>query len=233
MVNYGIKIFLSLIIIGVIYYFKDRRDFQSFFMQGVLANPNTIIKKVFILTVLIQLIAFVMHVFAMYLRPTLNKIDVFFILLSPSFVIFSFVYLIIRQEFTASLLSLGFGRLAIYRKGLAIGAAVLAIIFLYYQPLLNLKSLLMLPIVLVTVAEELWFRGILWSVFTQKLNIYMASLASATCWSLVHIDAPWPYHVTIIFAGLFLSWSFYKSRTILVPIALHLSVNIIAFLKNV
>jgi uncharacterized protein len=75
--------------------------------------------------------------------------------------------------------------------------------------------------------EELLFRGILWGAFTKKMSIPMAALASSACFGLWHYNLPLIKICGIILIGLFLSWSYFKSKTILVPWAIHFSWDIV------
>jgi membrane protease YdiL (CAAX protease family) len=82
------------------------------------------------------------------------------------------------------------------------------------------------------ITEELLFRGVLWGAFTKKMSISMAALASSACFALGHYNLPLIRIYSIILIGLFLSWSYIKSKTILVPMAIHFSLDIIIPLIN-
>jgi membrane protease YdiL (CAAX protease family) len=75
--------------------------------------------------------------------------------------------------------------------------------------------------------EELLFRGVVWGAFTKKMGIPMAALASSACFGLWHYNLPLIKICGITLIGLFLSWSYFKSKTILVPWAIHFSWDIV------
>jgi membrane protease YdiL (CAAX protease family) len=59
------------------------------------------------------------------------------------------------------------------------------------------------------------------------MGIPMAALASSACFGLWHYNLPLIKICGITLIGLFLSWSYFKSKTILVPWAIHFSWDIV------
>lgn len=91
-------------------------------------------------------------------------------------------------------------------------------------------------VLLVPVAEETLFRGLIFRNLYQK-NPWLGYLLSATLFSLIHIigyigsyDLPAFAMSFLLYlpAGLCLSWAYVQSDTILSPILIHATVNLIA-----
>lgn len=94
-------------------------------------------------------------------------------------------------------------------------------------------------IVMVPVAEEVFYRGLMFRGLFYHSS-YAAIICSVTVFSLIHVA---PYFGTAslpvlglafcqyIPAGLILAWSYHKSNTILAPILIHALVNAQAILQ--
>lgn len=76
--------------------------------------------------------------------------------------------------------------------------------------------------------EELIFRGILCTVISRSLGWAPTILISGTLFGLIHIDPGYRTAFGVASAtagGLFLSWIFYKTRTLIMPIVWHIAGN--------
>jgi membrane protease YdiL (CAAX protease family) len=83
---------------------------------------------------------------------------------------------------------------------------------------------LFLAAILSPVVEELFFRGILQNCFLKfRMCPAPAILLTATCFSAVHAV----YHQipALLVLGIVLGWSYYRFRSIMVPIFLHIVFN--------
>jgi membrane protease YdiL (CAAX protease family) len=91
----------------------------------------------------------------------------------------------------------------------------------------DLFSFLMV-VVAAPVLEEIFFRGILLEGFLHNYSPKKAILLSALIFGGIHIN---PMQVPGAFLiGLFLGWVYWKTRTLLPVILIHLSNNLISFL---
>ena len=85
----------------------------------------------------------------------------------------------------------------------------------------------LLVIVVAPVAEELFFRGFLYRVLRLRMAFWLAALVDGILFGLVHgalVIVP-----VLAFLGFVLCWTYERSGTLLVPIALHALNNAIAF----
>ncbi len=77
------------------------------------------------------------------------------------------------------------------------------------------------------VAEELFFRGALYTWFRSRFNVPVAIVASSTLFALGHFDT-FAVVITSFLLGLVNAWLFERYRSILLPIAVHAVNNSLA-----
>lgn len=83
--------------------------------------------------------------------------------------------------------------------------------------------------ILAPIAEELFFRGALFTWFRQKFNFPVALLASSTIFALGHIDTAGVVAGAFVL-GIANAWVFEKSKTLWAPILMHITTNSFAVL---
>ena len=77
--------------------------------------------------------------------------------------------------------------------------------------------------ILVPIAEELLFRGVLYTWLRQRLSILPCTLISATLFALAHGNRQMAIQIFVV--GIVLAWIYEKSRSILVSGLVHMTVN--------
>ena len=100
---------------------------------------------------------------------------------------------------------------------------------------LNTSQILMLTGgMLAGVFEEIAFRGFYLNFFTSKFNFVIASIITATLFSLLHIrqivDQGIIQFVMLFALSLFLNYAFEKTKSLWVPIIIHITFNTLIFL---
>lgn len=83
--------------------------------------------------------------------------------------------------------------------------------------------------ILVPIAEEMYFRGALFTWFRQRYNFPIAMLASALLFAFGHIDTAGVVAASFVL-GLVNAWAFEKSKTLWAPILMHITTNSFAVL---
>lgn len=78
--------------------------------------------------------------------------------------------------------------------------------------------------ILVPIAEEMYFRGALFTWFRQRYNFPIAMLASSLLFAFGHIDTVGVVAASFVLA-LVNAWVFEKSRTLWAPILMHITTN--------
>jgi membrane protease YdiL (CAAX protease family) len=80
--------------------------------------------------------------------------------------------------------------------------------------------------IIVPVCEEIIFRGVVFQGFLSKTPFWVASIASSLIFALMHMEIS---SVLPIFAmGMIFCYSYKKSGSLLVPIAIHCVNNILS-----
>ncbi len=80
--------------------------------------------------------------------------------------------------------------------------------------------------ILVPIAEELFFRGFLFTTLRKRTNFWISAILSAVCFGLVHGDP-----IAIIYAfvlGLIFAATYERSKSIYISILLHMLINFIS-----
>ena len=92
----------------------------------------------------------------------------------------------------------------------------------------GLALVLVATVVLVPVAEELFFRG--WAVdyLEQRAGVVTACFGSAAVWAAAHVDLS--RLPILLVTGLLLAWAYRRWGTLLVPIAAHATANAVSIL---
>lgn len=93
----------------------------------------------------------------------------------------------------------------------------LSIFFMASSPLIFLD--LFESIVLAPFGEEIIFRGIIYSEI-KPISFKMATIISSIMWALIHPFSIAGY-VGIILLGIFLAYSYNKTKSLIVPIGIH------------
>jgi membrane protease YdiL (CAAX protease family) len=83
-------------------------------------------------------------------------------------------------------------------------------------------------VVFAPIFEELIFRGIMLDGLLQKYKPAKSIIISSFIFAIIHINPKQVVNAFLI--GLFLGWSYYKTRNILIPIFIHSVNNLIAFI---
>lgn len=83
--------------------------------------------------------------------------------------------------------------------------------------------------ILVPIAEELFFRGAIYTWFRDRFNIPIALLVSSTLFALGHVDSPGVIASSFVL-GVANAWIFEKSKTLWAPIVMHIVSNSFAVL---
>lgn len=83
--------------------------------------------------------------------------------------------------------------------------------------------------ILVPIAEEMYFRGALFTWFRQRYNFPIAMLASSLLFAFGHIDTAGVVAASFVL-GLVNAWAFEKSKTLWAPILMHITTNSFAVL---
>jgi membrane protease YdiL (CAAX protease family) len=92
--------------------------------------------------------------------------------------------------------------------------------------------LVVLAVVIAPISEELFFRGVLFRTVRDRHGFWVAALASALPFGLVHyvpspaIDAL-VLQITMVFTGLGLAWIYERRGTLVAPTAAHMVFNIV------
>jgi membrane protease YdiL (CAAX protease family) len=83
------------------------------------------------------------------------------------------------------------------------------------------------------VAEELVCRGLLLGrLMATRLGVYGSVALIAAGWALVHVQYGWPTLLMIFLDGLLLGVARVRSRSLYVPIAMHMSGNLFSIYQS-
>ena len=96
-------------------------------------------------------------------------------------------------------------------------------------------------VLLVGITEELFFRGFLLNAFLKKMKAWPAVLLTALLFLLIHFpiwihEGVWASTLSsggffaVIILSIIFSWTFIKSKNIIVPIVLHMAWNLLIIL---
>jgi membrane protease YdiL (CAAX protease family) len=177
-----------------------------------------------------------LHSYAQY--PFLTGIVFGTVTCIPSVMILILFFIIIKRPFNVQWASIGIDFKSFTNKALPVLLFIITLYIIYVvikwpnitARHLNVKFILLPAVLLTSIAEELLIRLILLQAFIKKMNIYWAALITSICWSFSHCDVSWAAHIVIVFIGLFLAWTYFKSKTILVPMTIHATTNVIKYL---
>ena len=79
--------------------------------------------------------------------------------------------------------------------------------------------------IIAPVAEEMIFRGVLYSWFRSRFNVPLAITLNAGLFGLIHLGYPLPLMALVALMGAVFSWSFERTGSLWVPIVLHIGQN--------
>lgn len=101
-----------------------------------------------------------------------------------------------------------------------------------FAPLLRSEAWLVASLSIVAgapIAEELLFRGLLLGWLLQRgVAFWTAAIGTTVMWTLLHIGYSVVGLFEVFLAGLLLSWAFYLTRSVWVPIIVHATYNTVA-----
>ena len=83
-------------------------------------------------------------------------------------------------------------------------------------------------VIVAPLAEEILFRGLLFTRFSRSGGVYFGMVASSLIFGLMHGTAIWFIYTALI--GFVLAFVFYRSRSLVYPMLLHLSFNLTSFI---
>lgn len=93
-------------------------------------------------------------------------------------------------------------------------------------PLLILGSVVIAPI-----AEEIFYRGMLFPAIHRRLGLWPAMGISATLFGLMHFETPLQEFLLVLLIiiplGMWLAWIYHRRGTLLVPILAHATFNLV------
>lgn len=82
-------------------------------------------------------------------------------------------------------------------------------------------------VILAPISEEIYFRGYVFNLFKQKIDLKFAFFISSILFALIHYNLP--YFIGIFFIGYLLALSYKVSNSISVPILIHIIINFLYF----
>lgn len=83
-------------------------------------------------------------------------------------------------------------------------------------------------VVLAPVAEELLFRGLLFTALLRRRSVHVAALVSSVVFAVVHVDVAVSQPLALVgltLVGLALAYAYHRTGSLLVPIAGHAAFN--------
>jgi len=83
---------------------------------------------------------------------------------------------------------------------------------------------------IVPIFEEILFRGLIFSELRKNTNQKLALIFQAIVFGIYHMDIV--QGVNAFFVGFFMGWLYLRYKSILAPIILHMSINIMAVASN-
>lgn len=83
-------------------------------------------------------------------------------------------------------------------------------------------------VILAPVLEELIFRGIVLEGFLKNYSPFKAIIWANVLFGLAHLN-PWQF-IGAFLMGILISWIYYKTHNLILPIAMHLLNNLISYL---
>ncbi|HMO78799.1 MAG TPA: type II CAAX endopeptidase family protein [Candidatus Paceibacterota bacterium] len=92
--------------------------------------------------------------------------------------------------------------------------------------ILNLIDFKLFVGILIPISEEIYFRGVLYKFLRQKYLFITSSVISALIFTLVHFSFSSIFF--LLFLGLFSSWIYEKSGSLIPSIIIHIFVNTLA-----
>jgi hypothetical protein len=89
---------------------------------------------------------------------------------------------------------------------------------------------LIVTVLLYPVAEELFFRGMMFAALLRRWGIGAAALVPSIIWALLHRQYEWWYMASFVIGGVLLAMIRWKSGSLYLPLALHAAWNLLAIL---
>lgn len=84
---------------------------------------------------------------------------------------------------------------------------------------------MLIPMVVAPILEELVFRKVLYGSLYKRYNFFFAALVSAFIFGIIHGEVEHLFVYTLM--GLVFAYIYYKTKRIIVPILVHISMNTI------
>ena len=85
-----------------------------------------------------------------------------------------------------------------------------------------------LAVVAAPIAEEVLFRGLIFTRMARGSNLYIAAIISSIVFGVMHGTIIWTIYTFVV--GVVLVWLFVKTRSLLSPILAHFAFNGVSFL---
>jgi membrane protease YdiL (CAAX protease family) len=95
-----------------------------------------------------------------------------------------------------------------------------------------LVALLLAIVVVAPVGDEIAFRGCLYRGLVRPGHEWLAIIAIALAWALLHIQYDWLGMAQIFTAGLILGWFRWASSSTVLTIVMHVLINIEAMTET-
>lgn len=85
-----------------------------------------------------------------------------------------------------------------------------------------------LAVVAAPIAEEILFRGLIFTRMARGSNLYIAAFISSLVFGVVHGTIIWTIYTFVV--GVVLVWLFVKTRSLVAPMLVHFAFNGVSFL---
>jgi membrane protease YdiL (CAAX protease family) len=138
-----------------------------------------------------------------------------------------------REPLQAAALGIGWGVAAWVVSTLLIGIAAVILQQLGVEPeaqaaeraieLLNPVLVVLAIVVVAPIAEEIFFRGVVFNAWLREGGRRFAFIGSAVLFAVIHVSLV--SLVPIFVLGLMLAWIYNRTGTLVAPIAMHATVN--------
>lgn len=76
------------------------------------------------------------------------------------------------------------------------------------------------------ICEEIFFRGTIQKMFSEKINIHLSIFITSVIFSIVHLNAK--NTISIILISIILGYSFQYGKSIIIPISIHFINNLVS-----
>lgn len=91
---------------------------------------------------------------------------------------------------------------------------------------------LILTVLVYPVAEELFFRGVMFAALLRRWGIGAAALVPSVLWALLHVQYEWWVVTSLAVSGVLLAMIRWKSGSLYLPLGLHMTWNLLVMLHS-